>query len=295
MKLTSKYYKCALLLITISPWIIGCSGARHEWQPPATMERAQSDFFEPSRYEAPSQIQENLFSDDIDQVDAKLVKMALDGKVTYKDSLRIVFYELASDHYGVDPLQFSFKEEHARAWSSEINSSKRVDWIRPLAPLLLPEDPDLRSLRRAALRMQADILVLYRRQESVLEDHNIIAKDEFRVYSSIDMIAYDTRTGIIPFAQAATTQESAKENSEDLKNWETKQRMKEKASVENIEKLSHMFKSALEEWNYLESIPEVVLHPKAPFQKEPTQNESALKELPQVLSSPSSQEEVSIN
>jgi hypothetical protein len=63
-------------------------------------------------------------------------------------------------------------------------------------------------LREAAVRMQADLLVVFRITSDVYYKYVVFAKNKVKVYSTSEAVLLDVRTGLVPFTRIVTRETS---------------------------------------------------------------------------------------
>lgn len=88
----------------------------------------------------------------------------------------------------------------------ELGKQPRVGVVNVLPDLLLPEKYTVTTLREAAARYQADVLVVYRPDCDTYSRMAVIRDDASRAICRIDALLLDVRSGVIPMSYAATVE-----------------------------------------------------------------------------------------
>jgi|KBSSwiStaDraftv2_1062776.scaffolds.fasta_scaffold200349_1 hypothetical protein len=87
---------------------------------------------------------------------------------------------------------------------AKLRACPRLSEVSLIPPLMMPQKQSIPYLREAAARLQADLLLVYRRNSRVYERVRIFAADKVRSKCLVEAILLDVRTGIVPFAAQST-------------------------------------------------------------------------------------------
>ena len=79
-------------------------------------------------------------------------------------------------------------------------------------------------LREAAVRMQADLLIVYRVGSDTYSQYRAFAKDKAKAYSTCELVLLDVRTGLVPFARVISRERMELKQPGDLDLSETMRR-----------------------------------------------------------------------
>lgn len=96
------------------------------------------------------------------------------------------------------------QQEYGDSISGRLERLPRVVEVATLPSLLVPEQPTVPKLREAAVRLQADLLLIYRISSDQYQDPSVFGKDRAKAYSTVEMLLLDIRTGLIPFTTVVT-------------------------------------------------------------------------------------------
>jgi len=86
----------------------------------------------------------------------------------------------------------------------KLRHSQRVYDASYLPSMLVPNNRSIQSLRVAAARFQADLLLAYRESCQTFEKYRFIKSDETKAYCTVEAVLLDIRSGVIPFTMVAS-------------------------------------------------------------------------------------------
>ena len=64
--------------------------------------------------------------------------------------------------------------------------------------------PNIHQLRESAVRVQADMILIYSLNSDLFRNYRAFKKDEARAFATCEMVLMDIRTGIIPHTSIVT-------------------------------------------------------------------------------------------
>jgi hypothetical protein len=217
-----------LIIITLTILISSCATPRKAYMPD---------------YQERPKLESSLFSSDQVILSEDAVKRILDTKVDLPKSAKVALIKYegndhrvgSSKYYGYYfwrseeflKLQQTFIDTVAR----KLLSSSSIVEVTPLPSLLLPKDASVPVLREAAVRMQADLLLIFRLTSDIYYDYVLFGKDKAKAYSTCEFVLFDVRTGIIPFTTIVTKERLEKEQKEDANTDDFMKRAEKKAAL----------------------------------------------------------------
>jgi CRISPR/Cas system-associated endoribonuclease Cas2 len=198
-----------------------------------------------SKLEFREEIQSSLFESDNSEISQEAVDKLLSGKIEIPDNIRITIYKMPNS-YSVAYKYYGYSSEERLDTEQEIfqtvyngiSNTEKIQWIKPLPSILSPNKSTISKLREAAVRLQSDILVIYSVSSDIFTDYNVFSKNEVKAFSTCEMIAFDTKTGVIPFSEVKTKKVIEKELKTDANMAETRKRAEKKAVIEALRELS---------------------------------------------------------
>jgi len=193
--------KNAFLILTVSIFIVGCSTPR------MMMDRD---------YQERPKLETSLFRGDQDFISEDAVQKILSSKIQIPPKAKVAIFKyegneeerLALTYYGYNYWRsenyIKLQQQLIDTLQSQLVSSGRVIEATLLPSILVPKQPTVTTLRQAGVRLQADLILVFRITSDVYYDYQLFTKDKIKAYSTCEVVLFDTRTGIIPFTSVAS-------------------------------------------------------------------------------------------
>lgn len=233
---SSGFRRPALLMAFVSSAILSsCAASSHQGFDP-DLESYGSETIQ-------QQINASVFGSDNAVISQESVDFLLKGRFQLSDSLRIAVFKLRNTqetlHKGyanryVSEDFIDLEQEYFSTVSDSLLVSRRVRWVKSVPAILSPKSMALSNLRESAARLQADLLIIYSVQGDIFYDYKLFAKNEVKAYSTVEMIAYDTQTGIVPISEVKTSKVLLRQTDQDMDFSETKKRAQKAAILESL-------------------------------------------------------------
>ena len=188
----------------------------------------------PSSYYANESKPKGLASDSLLGENDQKINELLYYQVKLPPKNRIAILKLSQDnHWKFYSNDFtSLTTSLVDGFISELRSSNKVYDASFLPAMLVPEKRTVPTLREAAARFQADLLLAYRTSCNSYNKYRFIDPNETKAYCSVEAILLDVRSGIITKSVVSTQDFVAKKQKEDVNFSETVK----KAELEAISK-----------------------------------------------------------
>ena len=222
---------CHFGIIVLGLWLTGCATPRI--------------MTDPAYQERPA-LETSLFRGDQDFASEDAVQKILSGRVVLppKAKVAILKYDgtdadrLAVAYYGYyywrSEAYIKLQQEFLDTVQSKLLSSGRVSEAAALPSLLVPKQPTISMLRQAGVRLQADLLLVYRVTSDVYYEFHLFTKDEVKAYSTVEAVLLDVRTGIIPFTSIATKDLLTQRLSKEVDREEAMKRAQKDATIMSL-------------------------------------------------------------
>lgn len=120
----------------------------------------------------------------------------------------------------------------------KLSSSEHVSKVVLLPSLLTPSDATIPVLREAAVRLQSDLLLVYRITSDIYHKWKLLSDDQVKAYSTCEAVLLDVRTGIIPFTSVTTKEVQVKKEKQDLEITETMRRAESLAVMDSLNSIA---------------------------------------------------------
>jgi len=197
-------------------------------------------------YQEKPKLESSLFSSDQGVLSEAAVKDILNSKVVLAENAKIALIKYEGNDHQVGSSKYygyfywrseeylKLQQQFIDTAASRLLESPNIAEVTPLPSLLLPKDASIPVLREAAVRMQADLLLIFRLTSDIYYDYVVFGKDKAKAFSTCELVLFDVRTGIIPFTSIITEETLAREKKEDANTNEFMKRAEKKASLASL-------------------------------------------------------------
>lgn len=169
---------------------------------------------------APQVLDFSLFKSDKDVISDADIKRILESELRLPKQARIAVLKLPSKHasyYWWSEAYLKMQQEYVDVVSGKLSGSGRVGKVTVLPSLITPRDASVSILREAAVRLQADMLLVFQITSDIYREYKLFRKDRAKAYSTCEAVLLDVRTGLIPFASVATREHLELQEKSDMK------------------------------------------------------------------------------
>ncbi len=188
-------------------------------------------------------ITQSLFNDKNSTISEENISKILDGSYTLPKELRVSIVKLESARsqrhyfYWNNESYLKSQQEYLDLFSTVFKQSERVTKVSRIPDILLSNNPTFTNIREAAVRTQADIVVIYAISSDLYEKYKLFSKPEIKAFATTQLIILDVRTGLIPFSTIVTKDYQSKRQKDELNDNEAANRIKKKAVLLTIEEI----------------------------------------------------------
>jgi hypothetical protein len=133
-------------------------------------------------------------------------------------------------YYWRDEAQLKLRQSQIDTLSQALLTSDQIVEVTPLPSLMTPSRPSIPSLREAAVRMQADLLLVYRVGSDTHSQYRMFSKDKVRAISTCEIVLLDVRTGLVPFTRVVSRERVESKQATDFDLSETMRRAEEESA-----------------------------------------------------------------
>ncbi len=163
------------------------------------------------QYQERPRLETSLFKGDQDYISEDAVQRVLNSSIQLPARSKVaIFRYVGSEDEGSAVRYYGYyywrTEAYIKAQQALVDvlqenllGTGRVSEATVLPSMLVSPQPSITMLRQAAVRLQADLLLVFRITSDVYYDFNLLSKDRVKAYSSCEVLLFDVRTGIIPF------------------------------------------------------------------------------------------------
>lgn len=188
---------------------------------------AQKDYshFADRAYQQQPALTQSLVSN-AEPLKEEAVRKLLSSKVTLPAQTRLALVRLSE---GADGIGGEVSGSIAEGVYSRPAWGPRVRSLTPLPELLLPKPISIDGLRRAALLLQADALVVLRPVSRGDWRHRAFAKNQGKALATVEVLLVDVRTGTVPYTALVSERIETEKSDADYDNYELRERARQLA------------------------------------------------------------------
>ena len=157
-------------------------------------------------------ITQSLFNDKAATISEENIQRVLDGSYKLPRQLRVAIVKLESSsqrrnywYYWNDEQYLKTQQSYLDLFTDKFKQSSRVVNTFSVPDVLISRSPSFTSIREAAVRMQADVVVIYSIASDLYSKYKAFSKADIKAYATTQLIIMDVRTGLIlPFSTIST-------------------------------------------------------------------------------------------
>ena len=189
-------------------------------------------------YAAREPIATSLFPSDQAVLGDEAISRILSSKLELPAKAKLALMRFPGErswrYYWRDDELAKLQQGHVDALTTNLLASDQIAEVTPLPSLMTPRQASIPLLREAAVRMQADLLLVFRVGADTYSQSRTFAKDKVKAYSTCEVVLLDVRTGLVPFTRVISRERSELKQSGDLDLDEATRRAEQGASAEAL-------------------------------------------------------------
>lgn len=195
---------------------------------------------------ADTPITQSLFADKNSTITEENIARILDGSYSLPQKLRVAVVRLdagesssRSYYYGGwnDEQVIKSRQAYLDKFTAALQKSPRVSAVTVMPEMLVPKNPGFIVLREAAVRMQADVVLVFGIRSDLYSKFKVFDKPDLKAFATTQVILMDVRTGLIPFSSTITKDNLTQRKKEEMDNAEASARVQQEAVLLTIEEL----------------------------------------------------------
>ena len=137
-------------------------------------------------------------------------------------------------YYWRDEEYLKLQQSQVDTLTQALQASDQIAEVTPLPSLMTPSRVSIPILREAAVRMQADLLLVFRVGSDTYSQYRSFAKDKAKAYSTCELVLLDVRTGLVPFTRVVSRERLELKQPADLDLSETMRRAGQTSAAEAL-------------------------------------------------------------
>lgn len=199
-------------------------------------------------YQARPALEQSLFKSDQDVLREEAIQRILTSKLELPEKAKLALMKspgpdgAARKYYGAYYWRaegyLKSQQEYVDTIVDRVSESDRLEEVVVLPSLLTPKEATVPLLREASVRLQADLLLVFRVSGDIYHKSMFLAKDKVKAYSTCEVVLLDVKTGIIPFTTIVTEETERRKKSEDLDVNETMRKAEKEAVLLSLSQAS---------------------------------------------------------
>lgn len=217
-----------LLTLTVTALILaGCSTTR-----------PVNYGLEPQQTDKQEVITQSLFDSKDRTISEQDIQRLLKGKIIIPDTIRVAVYKYAStsmnryySYYWNDEEYLKTQQSYIDTLVEQLKTSDKVKKVIMVPSIMISKYPNITQLRESAVRLQADLLLVFSINSDIYYKYKAFKKNEAKAFATCETILMDTRTGVIPYSSVVTKENLVKKEQEDWTNEETRKRAENGAVI----------------------------------------------------------------
>ncbi|HYE54334.1 MAG TPA: hypothetical protein VD996_05805 [Chitinophagaceae bacterium] len=186
-------------------------------------------------------ILQSLFNDKSSTISEENIQKILDGTYSLPQQLRIAVVRLepaqVRRYYWTDEQYLKTQQSYLDLFAGKFRQSPRVTRLSVVPDLLVSRTPSFTSIREAAIRMQADVVVIYSITSDIYSKYKLFSKTDIKAFATTQLIMLDVRTGLVPFSTIVTRDVLSQKKKEELDHTEAASRVQNQAVLLTIDEI----------------------------------------------------------
>ncbi len=195
-----------------------------------------------AEYAAKEPITTSLFPSDQAVLSDDAVRRILESKLELPAKAKLALMKFpageGSRYYGRyywrDEEYLKLQQSQVDTLSQSLLASDQIAEVMPLPSLITPSRVSIPVLREAAVRMQADLLLVFRVGSDTYSQYRTFAKDKVKAYSTCELVLLDVRTGLVPFTRVVSREKLELKQSNDLDTSEAMRRAEQISAADAL-------------------------------------------------------------
>ncbi|MEM7510443.1 MAG: hypothetical protein AAF388_05890 [Bacteroidota bacterium] len=156
-------------------------------------------------------IKESLFKDQSSTISEEDIQRLLEGEISLPEKARIAIYNFGEhsiskyyNSWSYDEEYLKLKQTYLDTLSDKMKASDKVVKTILMPSILTSASPSVTNLRESAVRVQADLLLVFKTTSDIYYRYKVFKKDEAKAFATVEAVILDIRTGVVPFTTIST-------------------------------------------------------------------------------------------
>jgi len=186
------------------------------------------------------EITQSLFTDKNATISEDNIQILLDGYSFLPEKLRVAVVNvdnkpLVNRRYAWNDEDYlSSRQKYLSAMTTNLEAQDRVQKVTLIPDMMIPASPSFTTIREAAVRMQADVVLVYSIRGGLYSKYKAFSADEYKAFATTQVMIMDVRTGLVPFTTVVTDDYLSKKEKSDFNDAEAQRRVQEEAVLQTL-------------------------------------------------------------
>lgn len=226
--------KKLIIIATVAVGLFSCGGSTRLGNQAYNYQSTNDNQEEP--------ITASLFTDKNATISEENIQKILDGTFKLPEKLRVAVVKINSQNarsYWNDEDYVKTQQSYLDLFESNLKKSNKVVSVLSIPDLILGKPQTFTNIREAAVRMQADVVLIYAISTDLYSKYKLFTKADIKAFATTQIVLLDVRTGLVPFSTVVTKDNLSKKQDSDIGNSEAVKRIKNEAVLMTIEELTN--------------------------------------------------------
>ncbi len=184
-------------------------------------------------------ITQSLFNDKSASISEEGIQKILAGTYTLPPKLRVAIVQLDNQdrlrrYYWNEEPYLKAQQAYLDLFTRKVKQSARVVSVATIPSLLVASSPSFTTIREAAVRMQADVVVVYSISSDIYSRYRAFTSPTIKAFATTQLLVLDVRTGLIPFSAISTRDAVSQKSKAEVDHAEATSRIKDEAVLLTI-------------------------------------------------------------
>ena len=217
-------------LLVLSIVVYGCGGTNKASTDPAGVNHGE-----------PDPIKQSLFDSRDRTISEDNIQKLLSGKLVLPDTVKIAIYQYSKAprnryYYGyyTDEDFLKAQQSFIDTLLNKLSQASRVRKVVLIPNLMISSNPNITNMRETAVRLQADLLLVFSVTSDLYYKYRVFSKDEAKAYATTECMLMDIRTALVPFSTIVTKDYYSKKQDSDANLEELRKRTERMAIYQTL-------------------------------------------------------------
>ncbi len=192
---------------------------------------------------------QSLFNDKASTITEENIQRMLHAPYKLPSPIRVAVVNLENAavkrYQWTDETYQKSQQAYADLLEDHLKKSGKVTKVTIVPDLLLPQPVTFTGLREAAVRMQADLVLVYSSTHDMYSQYKLFSKSDIKAFATTQALLLDVRTGIVPFSVIITKDMLGQKKENELDQQEARRRIQQEAVMLTLQEMGQRLQDFL--------------------------------------------------